>query len=421
LNEQQDNQKGTSFIFEFFSVILRWRRLLIVNTIAAAAITLAIMLIFFPNWYTATTTIMPPEKDIGSFSLGGGVLPSGLGALLGGSGMALPGLATPSDLYASILRSRAVGMAVIKKHNLKEVFDVDLDTKALMELFARTGVGVQAEGIISLSYEDTDPVRAAFIANSFVDELNRVNTENLVSRARATREFIERRLKESVADLQAAEENYKAFQQKHKLLSLEEQVKAAINTIANLKGELVLAEIELGVMKQSLSSNNIRYKNQLYKIEQIRKQIEEMESGQGAMGDSVTLGISIADAPELGLEYIRLERERQIQEKIFELLKQQYEQARIQEMRDTPTIQVLDVARVPELKSRPKRVFTAVLGGILSFGLTLFFVLAYEFAQREKEKESYLYARISELTGMLNSDIYWIRRIFSKKDKDNAG
>jgi tyrosine-protein kinase Etk/Wzc len=421
LNEQQDNQKGTSFIFEFFSVILRWRRLLIVNTIAAAAITLAIMLIFFPNWYTATTTIMPPEKDIGSFSLGGGVLPSGLGALLGGSGMALPGLATPSDLYASILRSRAVGMAVIKKHNLKEVFDVDLDTKALMELFARTGVGVQAEGIISLSYEDTDPVRAAFIANSFVDELNRVNTENLVSRARATREFIERRLKESVADLQAAEENYKAFQQKHKLLSLEEQVKAAINTIANLKGELVLAEIELGVMKQSLSSNNIRYKNQLYKIEQIRKQIEEMESGQGAMGDSVTLGISVADAPELGLEYIRLERERQIQEKIFELLKQQYEQARIQEMRDTPTIQVLDVARVPELKSRPKRVFTAVLGGMLSFGLTLFFVLAYEFTQHEKEKKSYLYGRISELTGMLNSDIYWIRRIFSKKDKDNAG
>ena len=174
-------------------------------------------------------------------------------------------------------------------------------------------------------------------------------------------------------------------------------------------------------MKKSLSPDNIRYKNQLFKIEQIRQQIEEMESGQSASGDPSLLGISIAEAPELGLEFVRLTRELKIQETIFELLKQQYEHAKIQEMRDTPTVQVLDRARVPELKSKPKRVYTAALGGVLSFGLTLFFILAYEFTQREKEKNSEVYGKISELTKMLNDDIYWLKTLFSKKEKGDVG
>jgi uncharacterized protein involved in exopolysaccharide biosynthesis len=196
--DQKETEKDRFFIIEFFDLILRWRRLLFVNTVLAGAITLIVMLLFFPNWYTATTSIMPPEKDSGSLGLGGGMLSSGLGALLGGSGLALPGLASPSDLHASVLQSRSVATAIIEKHNLKEVFSVQLETKALEELYGRTSVAVQAEGIITLSYKDTDPFRAAVIANSFIEELNRVNTENLVSRAGATREFIEKRLNEAI-------------------------------------------------------------------------------------------------------------------------------------------------------------------------------------------------------------------------------
>jgi uncharacterized protein involved in exopolysaccharide biosynthesis len=386
--DQKESEKDRFFIVEFFDLVLRWRRLLFVNTVLAGAITLIVMLLFFPNWYKATTSIMPPEKDTGSLGLGGGMFPSGLGALLGGSGLALPGLASPSDLHASILRSRSVTTAIIEKHNLKEVFSVQLEIKALEELYSRITVEVQAEGIITLSYKDTDPFRAAVIANSFIEELNRVNTENLVSRA---------------------------------AIAIEEQFKAAINTIATLKGELVLAEIELGVMAKSFSPDNPRFKNQLFRIEQIRKKIEALESGGNEAEGESALGLSMEDAPELALEFLRLTRELQIQTTIFELLKQQYEHAKIQEMRDTPTVQVLDEASEPELKSEPKRVFTAILGGVLSFGLTLFLILLYEFTQREKEKDSELYRRISNLSRMLNDDIYWFKTRFSKKDRKDAG
>lgn len=422
MTERNDGMSDdANFLLKLAELALRWRRLLIVNTIVAAILTLTLMILFFPNWYTATTSIMPPEKDLGSLSVSTGMLPSGLTSLLSGSGLALPGLASPSDLYAAILRSRTVCMAVAEKHKLKEVFKVRLDSDALMELRSRTSVMVNPEGIIVLSYSDTDPWRAAVVARSYVEELNRVNQENLVSKARAMREFIEKRLNESIVDLTTAEENLEAFQKDHNAVALDEQVKATINAIADLRGQLVIAEIELGVMKRSLSPDNMKYKNQEYKIQQIRQQLAKLEKGDSAHPDSSILNVPMSQAPELSLTYARLMRDRKIQETIFELLKQQYEQARIQEMRDTPTVQVLDPAREPEKKSRPKRVMTAAMAGVMSFGLTLFLVIGLEFIEGEKSKNSRIYQRLRDFGAMLNEDLYWIRSPFRGKSKDDAG
>ncbi len=420
-DEKNPISDDSNFILQLTTIIFRWRRLLIVNALAAAILTLAVMLIFSPDWFTATTSIMPPEKDSGSLSFGAGMLPSGLSSLLGGSGLALPGLASPSDLYASILRSGTVSMAVIEKHGLREVFGTELDIEALAELHGRTTVIVQPEGIINLSYEDTDPERAAAVANSFIDELNRVNQENLVSKARAMREFIEGRLDESVVDLTLAEEALETFQKEHNAVALDEQVRAAINAIADLRAQFVIAEIELGVMKKSLSPDNTRYKNQEFKIQQIRIQLERLEKGNEVFPDSSILSVPMSEAPELGLAYARLMRDLKIQETIFELLKQQYEQAKIQEMRDTPTVQVLDFARVPEMKSGPKRTMIAALAGVMSFGLTFFFVIILEFARREEEKNSLIHQRIQGFSRMLNEDFYWIRSPFRKGKQDDAG
>lgn len=422
MNEPIDRTSDdASFILRLTGLVLRWRRLLTVNSIVAAVLTLLLLILFFPNWFTATISVMPPEKDFGNLGIATGMLPSGLTSLLSGSGLALPGLASPSDLYAAILRSRTVSMAVIEKHNLKEVFKVKLDTDALVELHTRTSVRVNPEGIIVLSYDDTDPWRAAVVANSYIEELNRVNQENLVSKARAMREFIEKRLNESIVDLTMAEENLEAFQKDHNAVALDEQVKAAINAIAELRAQLVLAEIELGVMKRSLSPDNMKYKTQEYKIEQIKDQLEKLEKGDSAHPDSSILSVPMSQAPELGLTYARLMRELKIQETIFELLKQQYEQARIQEMRDTPTVQVLDPARAPEKKSRPKRFLTAVMAGVMSFGLTLFLVIGLEFIETQKSENSRIYRKIEEFKSMLNEDVFWIRSLFGKKSRGDAG
>jgi tyrosine-protein kinase Etk/Wzc len=414
------NPDDTSFnkglFWLFMSFILKWRRLLIVNTLIAAILTMVVTL-FMPKWYTAKTTILPPEKDNG-LGLGASMLPSGIGALLGGGGMSLPGLSTPSDLYASILKSRLVCMAVIEKYDLKKVFDTKLDELAVLELQGRTSVLVEPDGIINIQYEDTDPERAAAITNSFAEELNRVNQENINSKAHALREFIEQRLSETIGDLAAAEESYKNFQEVHFAVSLDDQVKAVINAIADLRGQLVMSEIEFGVMKKSLSPTNVHYQEQEYKIEQIKDQLSKLETGDTVQTGSSFMNMPVKDTPELALQLARLTRDLKIQETIFELLKQQYEQAKIQELKDTPTIQVLDKAEVPRIKSRPKRVVIAAMGGLTSFGLTLIFILMLEFVRRERQKNSLAYQKMHGITLMVNEDYDWVRNIFSRKRTD---
>ena len=66
------------------------------------------------------------------------------------------------------------------------------------------------------------------------------------------------------------------------------------------------------------------------------------------------------EIPELSVEYIRLYRNVTLQEKILEFILPQYEQAKIQEAKDTPSIQILDKANYPIKKHRPKRALIVI-------------------------------------------------------------
>jgi hypothetical protein len=59
--------------------------------------------------------------------------------------------------------------------------------------------------------------------------------------------------------------------------------------------------------------------------------------------------------PQVKLEGTRLTLDVDVQRKLLVLMTTQYEDARMQETRDTPTVTVLDVASPPQLRARPKR------------------------------------------------------------------
>ena len=72
-------------------------------------------------------------------------------------------------------------------------------------------------------------------------------------------------------------------------------------------------------------------------------------------------------------------RDLKIQETVYSLLISQYEQTKIEEARDTTTVQVLDWAAVPEKKCKPAIKKNVLLSGILAlfFGIFLSFFLEY--------------------------------------------
>jgi uncharacterized protein involved in exopolysaccharide biosynthesis len=87
------------------------------------------------------------------------------------------------------------------------------------------------------------------------------------------------------------------------------------------------------------------------------------------------------------MEFIRLMREVKVQETVQNLLTAQFEQAKINEARDMPTVQLLDKAVAAERKSRPKTVLNMAIAGALSLFVGIFLAFFLEYVERIRKQE----------------------------------
>jgi uncharacterized protein involved in exopolysaccharide biosynthesis len=81
--------------------------------------------------------------------------------------------------------------------------------------------------------------------------------------------------------------------------------------------------------------------------------------------------------PDLGGEYIRRFRGVEIQYKILQFITPLYEQAKVEEKRQTPSVLILDNAVPAERKAKPKVSLYTLLSFIISTGIALFLVFSF--------------------------------------------
>ena len=396
-------------IYSYLTVLIKYRRFIFLNLVAVCII-VAIISLVLPPWYTARTTILPPEKEGSLLSLSSSLL----GGLIPSPEMSLPFMATPSDILATILKSRTVGEKIIEKEDLKKIYKAKTSDDALKELKSHLKIVVGSEGVISLEFEDKDRLRASRVANLFVEELDEINRKTNASQAKSTRVFIEERLAQTQKDLTLTEEDLKSFKEKNKAIALDEQIKSIIQGAADLKAQLVLGEIQLNVLKRNMSDSHPQVQQLRSKINEIKKQLDLLELGNSKTikGEGKALDVPFSDVPSLSLELARLTREVKIQEAVFELLTQQYEQAKIQEAKDTPTVQVLDKASPPEKRSKPKRAALVGMAAVASLFLSLIFVFGLEYFKKSKAKNPEEFKKIENLFSALNEDIKDLKKVF---------
>ncbi len=381
-------------IRDYFKVIVKWRRLIVFNTAVITILTVVISLVL-PKKYTASATLLPPVEQPEILGIGS-LLGGGLGAVASMAG--LPGMATASDVFVKILKSRRVMERVIQKCNLMDEYGAETLEEAVISLKGATSPEVSPEGLIIVYVDAKTAVLAAKIANSYIDELDRFNTEVNMTRGKRNRMFIEDRLEQVKEDLSAAEESLKVFQQEHKTVSLDEEVKAAIVAAGNLKAEIIAREVQLGVLREYATDQSPPIKSLRSEIAQLNHQLKKIEYGSKSKSPDTKFGagfsVPFAKLPAVGLELVRLMRAAKIQEVVFELLTQQYEQAKIMEARDTPTIQVLDRAVPPERRSFPQRRKLVMVGFIFSLfvgiGLAFFFEYVEKLQGRPGEYEEWI-------------------------------
>ena len=151
----------------------------------------------------------------------------------------------------------------------------------------------------------------------------------------------------------------------------------------------------------------------------LTKQLEKLQFGDKNTPPekNQVLDVPFSEVPKLGLELARLTRDLKIQEAIFELLSSQYEQAKIQEAKNTPTIQVLDRAVPPEKRSRPKRAMMVILAGIASLFVGIVFAFGLEYLQATRKRNPEEFMKIEQLLTAFKEDVLDIKRLFFKSKR----
>ena len=329
--------------------------------------------------YTSITRLMPPDNQSSSSIAMAASMAASSGA--GGFGQIatdLMGLRSTSEVFVGILSSRTVENQIIEKFDLKRVYGVSYMATARLNLEKGVNISVDRKTqIITISVTDHDPERAAAIARSYVEELNRLVSELSTSSARRERIFLEGRLAQVNQDLQAAEKEFSQFESKNNTIDIKEQGKTIVSEAATLQGQLMLARSELEGLRQIYADSNVRVRAVKARLAELQSQLEkfggkDQASPLGPKTDVAAPYPSIRKLPLLGVTYADLYRRTKVQEGVYQALTQEYELAKVQEAREIPSVKVLDPPDVPERKSFPPRLLIgtscmclACLGGIV--------------------------------------------------------
>ena len=373
-------------LFDYWQVISK-RKWGILALCAVMTVGTLVVSLFLQKIYESTATLLPQLESNNGVGLGALFASGAASSAAQSLGISLPGSpATPTDVFTAMLKSRIMADDIIRRFDLMEHYETKTMHDARGSLEGATRIVVTKEKVIKVAVEDKDPQLASDIANFYVSNLDRLNQTLSVSKARENRKFIEQRVAETQTALVKVEDALKEFQTQNRTVAIEAQSKAMIEATAMIQAQIMAQEVQLQVMGSYLSSNNPEIARVQSSISELRKQLQIMETGKSGKerlpGDR--LRPAITSVPTLALEYGRLARDLKVQETLYALLISQYEQAKLTEARDTPTVQVLDPAIPAERKSRPKILLNVLIAGILSLFVGLFWAFVRGAMDRRK-------------------------------------
>ena len=381
------------------SIVIVQNRWLIAKIALVVALVGVITSLLLPTRYTASTSILPPQQG----SSTGAALLAQLGNLGSVASLASGslGLKNPNDLQVAMLKSRTVEDAMLDRFHLIDLYKSKRrsDARKKFESFVDIDNGSK-DGLIRISVTDGDPRRAADMANGYVQEFKRLTATLAITEASQRRLFFEQQLSQAKDNLSHAEEQLKKTELKTGLIHLDSQARATIELIAGLRAQIAAKEVQINSMRSFATGENPGLQMAEQELAGLKSQEEKMGA---ASEDASNALLPKGNMQEAGLEYIQRLRDVKYFETIFDLLARQYEVAKVDEARQGATVQVVDLAIVPDRKSSPQRALI-VLGALV---LGLFLGVAWTFTKEGLTRLSDDPAkqqRLEALKGLISSE-----------------
>ena len=131
------------------------------------------------------------------------------------------------------------------------------------------------------------------------------------------------------------------------------------------------------------------------RIVDVQKELEEAEEDLKVFRDR---NRQIQASPALLLEQQRFIRETAVLTGVFTTLKQQLEMTKIEEVKESALVQVLDPPEAPLYRDKPNRKLSVLLSLILGFGMAVVMAFVKEYASNSDKEEKGKLREITELT-----------------------
>jgi tyrosine-protein kinase Etk/Wzc len=348
----------------------------------AAAIGAAVVSFLIAPVFTARATLLAPGSQQQSGSAAALASLGALGGLAGGLGAK-----TPDELYVALLRSDSVQRALIERFELKKRYDMESYESLRKELPKRIRISSDKKsGLITVEVDDEEPKFAADLANAHAGEITKVLGRLAVSEAQLRRVFFETQLKDTKERLIKAEQDLQKVQEKSGVIVLDKQAEALITGAASVRALIAEREVQLKVLRGSATEQNPDVMRLSAELGALRGELARMESNRGGSTGSA-VDMPVGKLPGASVDYVRARRELKLQETLLEGMIRQYELAKLDEAKEGPSLQSVDLALPPDRKSKPARALIVIVSMLLALIVSSLFVLIRRYSALARDPQ----------------------------------
>jgi capsule polysaccharide export protein KpsE/RkpR len=338
--------------------------------------------LLLPKEYVSGARIMPPEQGGNTAAMLAALVGKSSAGGLAGLAGSLLGAKNNGALFVALLHSGTVSGHLIDRFDLQRVYHKRYREDTAKRLAHLTKITEDPKsGVITIAVTDETRERARDLAQGYLDELNNLVAKVNTSSAHREREFIEQRLNTVQAELQRAQLELSDFSSKNTTIDIKEQTRATVDAGAKLEGQLIAGKSELDSLRQIYGDQNVRVRAAEARNAILQRELQRANGQSSTNPDGIDIDAShpypaLRQLPQLGVRWANLYRNVRIHETVFDLLSEQYEIARIEEVKSIPTVSVIDLPGFPERKSGPHRTLIVLISTLLSIVMTAAFLLA---------------------------------------------
>jgi len=340
-------------------------------------------------WFSSSALVMVPGAGSpagGLEEMAGEFLPQSVSGLAD-VGMSAMGVPSGPDITVSlaVLSSRPVLERLMLETGFMEEHDVDYSTDKAMEKF-RTVVSATLtdQGFIELSGMASTREAAALLVSRWISIANEELSQMVTSRARRARIETEKALRLQTDSLAAVQRRMEEFRAETGVYYPETQAEQAVELLAGAELDLISAESELAVLRGSVSPQNPIYREAQRRVSFLRDYLERRLTE----GDSLSVFPGMEGMPQMIRRYEELFLEMETRTVTVTLLRQQLEQLKVQELKDSPTLEVMVPPTPRYERTEPYRSKIVLTHTVAAFLLALLWILVLTYLRRiDRDRE----------------------------------